>query len=260
MRVISMVPSLTETLLENSVEVVGRTRFCVHPQAQVADIPVVGGTKDLNLSLIEKLQPDLIILDREENKKEMADSLRFPLHVTHIEDHASLALELRRFAKVFSKPSFMEWADLAEECRAQRQNWDWASIPGALSSDFLTLSENSNFKKHQSKKLRYVIWKNPWMAVSRETFIGSTLSILGAGDLIAPSAEKYFEFDWAAESQDPENFFLYSSEPYPFHRKPVETSASGGAIVDGEAYSWFGVRNLRFLARSLKLSSVVPIN
>lgn len=256
MRVISMVPSLTETLLENSVEVVGRTRFCVHPKAQVANIPVVGGTKDLNMPLIEKLQPDLIILDREENKKEMADSLRFPLHVTHVEDHASLALELRRFAKVFSKPSLTEWADLAEACCAQQQNWDWASMPGVQPSDFLTLSENStNFK--MPKKLHYVIWKNPWMAVSRETFIGSTLSILGAGDLLVPSTKKYFEFDWALESQDPENFFLYSSEPYPFHLKPAEKSKSGGALVDGEAYSWFGVRNLRFLARTLRLSSVL---
>lgn len=253
MRVISLVPSLTETLLESGVEVVGRTRFCVHPSSQVQAIPIVGGTKDMNLALIKKLQPDLVILDREENKKEMADALPFPLHATHVEDHQSLSFELRRLDQLLARPVLCRWADVAEECRLNPRVWDWSAIPGELSRLDSKTQAKTQAKDTPFQKIVYVIWKNPWMAVSKKTFIGSTLSILGAQELLAESEEKYFTFDWEKESQNPDHFFLYSSEPYPFHKKPPAASVSGSSIVDGEAYSWFGIRNLRFLARALNL-------
>ena len=74
MRVVSLVPSLTETLLECGVEVVGRTRFCIHPADKVADIPAVGGTKEVNWQRCLALEPDLVVMDKEENTLEMAQA------------------------------------------------------------------------------------------------------------------------------------------------------------------------------------------
>ena len=78
MRVVSLVPSLTLTLAELGVEasqVVGRTPWCIHPKSFVKDIPVVGGTKTPNLNKILNAQPDLVILDREENPKQIHEKL-----------------------------------------------------------------------------------------------------------------------------------------------------------------------------------------
>lgn len=86
------------------------------------------------------------------------------------------------------------------------------------------------------------------MRVSAETFIGSVLAHLGAGQFMIPSEKKYPEF--RLEEFDLEKtFFLFSSEPYPFHKKLEDLRALGvqGAIVDGESYSWFGLRSLEFL-------------
>src|SRR5437868_6660844 len=95
MRVVSFVPSWTETLLSSGVEVVGRTRFCIHPHEKVAAIPVVGGTKDWNLEKLRALKPDLLLLDQEENPKFMAEQSEFPFHATHIESVQSVAGALR---------------------------------------------------------------------------------------------------------------------------------------------------------------------
>ena len=78
MRVISLVPSLTLTLAElglNKSQLVGRTPWCIHPESFVQNVPVVGGTKTPNLNKIRNAQPDLVILDREENPKEFYEAL-----------------------------------------------------------------------------------------------------------------------------------------------------------------------------------------
>ena len=70
MRVVSLVPSLTETLFAlglTTKEVVGRTPWCIHPQDMVDHVMVVGGTKTPNLAKIRSLNPDLIVMDKEEN-------------------------------------------------------------------------------------------------------------------------------------------------------------------------------------------------
>ena len=75
-KIVCLVPSWTETLLLAGALVVGRTRFCIHPANLVADIPVVGGTKNMKLEDILRLEPDLVIMDQEENRLEMAEALK----------------------------------------------------------------------------------------------------------------------------------------------------------------------------------------
>jgi hypothetical protein len=93
-----MVPSWTETLIEAGVEVVGRTRFCIHPQEKVKSIPVVGGTKDINWEKIKAIDFDFLVLDKEENPKEMADKAQSKVIATHVKRCDDVVTELQDLA------------------------------------------------------------------------------------------------------------------------------------------------------------------
>lgn len=98
MRIVSFVPSWTETLLECGADIVGRTRFCIHPADRVAAIPTVGGTKVANWDRVRSLQPDLVILDREENTVAMAEATPGRFLATHVTSFASCADGCRAIA------------------------------------------------------------------------------------------------------------------------------------------------------------------
>lgn len=239
MRVVSMVPSWTETLLRAGVQVIGRTRYCVHPPQKITNIPIVGGTKDIAWDLVMDLKPDLVLLDKEENPREMAEESPLPILTTHVESLSSLQVELARLGEIFENSALMEMSiDCLDIIEAPTPQWDNRKVPGFL--DWVRMPS-----KPYSEVL-YMIWKKPWMCVSRETYIGSVLEKLGAKVVEFPEGEHYpiLEMD---DYRD--NFFLFSSEPYPFHQKINELRDLGleGAVVNGESYSWFGARSLEFL-------------
>lgn len=254
MRVVSLVPSWTETLLEAGANVVGRTRFCVHPQQGVKDIPTIGGTKDWNWPAIQALKPDLIVLDQEENPKWMSEQTEIPLlitHITHARDvSGALAQMSMRLRNGELAKMALRWEAIAQWRGASR--WVWTeTIPGLI--------EWGRRPEKSVHHVVYVIWRNPWMTVSRSTFIGSMLTICGLGDYLRDFREKYPPFnmhDFVAS----ETLFLFASEPYPFLRKKevLNPLAAPFAIVDGERFSWFGLRSLLFLeelrARDLRPS------
>ncbi|RZA07392.1 MAG: Fe3+-siderophores ABC transporter protein [Proteobacteria bacterium] len=250
MRVVSLVPSWTETLIACGVNVVGRTRFCVHPAEAVAGIPVVGGTKDLKRAELEALAPDLVILDKEENLAFMADAnAPWRTVVTHVESADDVPRELSALAFLLRNQILSElareWKEVLSHPRYPDQKVK--DLPGVLSWIRRPIAE--------PKTLLYLIWRSPWMAISRDTFIGSVLCHFGVGGRIPAFAEKYPKLDLG--TYDPATtLLLFSSEPYPFEPKSLELAALGfpAAIVDGEAYSWFGIRALRFLQQS---SSVI---
>lgn len=236
MRIISMVPSWTETLLAAGLDVVGRTRYCLHPQDQVAKIPIVGGTKDIDWDLVYSLDADLILFDREENTLEMSEQCELPQLVTHVTSLESLQKELERLGDTFKNAFLIECAlELYDILAKPNLKWDWNRIPAAEK----TWGE-------QRGSIVYVIWKKPWMAVSRDTFIGSMLQKLGAQLQVFEDDSKYPVFE---VSDHPNSFFLFSSEPYPFRQKEKELRNLGvsGALVNGELYSWYGVRALSLL-------------
>lgn len=240
MRVVSMVPSWTETLLKAGVNVVGRTRYCIHPAKMITNIPIVGGTKDVSWDLVADLKPDLVLLDEEENPLEMAEECPVPYFATHVNSLESLQKELVRLGEKFENAHLME---LSVKCldvlEAPTPAWNSKKIPGFL--------EWVKPPSEGPQKIVYLIWKKPWMAASRETYIGSVLNKLGAEIVEFPEGEKYP----VLEIEDfPEALFLFSSEPYPFAKKISDLKALGvsGAVVNGESYSWFGERSLNFLA------------
>ncbi|MCP4204419.1 MAG: Fe3+-siderophores ABC transporter protein [bacterium] len=242
MRVISLVPSLTESLLECGVDVVGRTRFCVHPADRVAGIPVVGGTKEVDWAACQALRPDLVVLDREENTREMADSCPWPWTAVHITAVENVGTELSGLARRVGSDALLQlagdWSRVAD--RGALAFPGWRQIPGA--ETYLSASTEA------ISRLEYVIWRKPWRVIGPGTFIHSMLRKVGLGDYLPSHESRYPEMLEAAMNRS-DTFYLYSSEPYPFADKEELLGSSGiaGAIVDGELYSWYGVRSYRFL-------------
>lgn len=246
MRVVCLVPSLTETLLNCGVNVVGRTRFCVHPKHQVQNIVKVGGTKGVDWQRCKQLRPDLVIFDREENLKKMAEECPYPWHATHITSIYNVGNELRELAQALNCSGLAKMADDWDELsnRPNLQQVDWSNIPGQLVS--LGNSRGSY------TKVEYMIWRDPWMAVNANTFIGSMLEKIGFATLLPNHSSSYPKIE-ATEMGDPDTFYLFSSEPFPFTKHAQELIDAGynGAIVDGEVYSWFGIRSYRALTQYL---------
>ena len=247
MRVVSLVPSWTETLLHSGVEIIGRTRFCIHPSLVVQDIPVVGGTKEVDWDLIRDLKPDLIIMDKEENPIALAEECPFPYLATRVTSLQTLHDELVRLGEHFKNHILIE---LAIQCydiiQAPTPTWNHHNVPG-----FIEWVRRPEFREGP---VAYVIWKKPWMAVSKATFIGSVLEKLGAALVDFTVDEKYP----VLELEELKNIMvLFSTEPYPFHKKISDLTELSltGAVVNGEGFSWFGKRSLDFLTQALIKSS-----
>lgn len=244
MKVVSFVPSLTETLIEAGIDVVGRTRFCIHPES-ARSIPIVGGTKDANWDKVRALKPDLLIFDREENTLEMARECSLPYLSTHVTSLETLASELQTLSRTLSCPALQEYSFRVQKfCSPKGSNI-------GLRTDRTRLLANNTFEPltnipEEIEQVVYLIWKNPWMAVSRETFIGDVC--LKINVWLETFDVKYPEI--SLEDYDPKTtLLLFSSEPFPF-RKHVDAIRMLGfpaALVDGESMSWFGIRSLRFL-------------
>ncbi len=116
MRVISLVPSWTETLIECGVNVVGRTRFCIHPKNRSKEISVVGGTKDIDWGKVLALKADLLLLDQEENLLWMKEQSPIPVHVSHVQGVESMNLEMVRLGELFPEQR--------TEFLAVKERWD----------------------------------------------------------------------------------------------------------------------------------------
>ena len=243
MRVVSLVPSWTETLLEAGVNVVGRTRFCIHPRATVQAVPAVAGTKNWDWRAIQALKPDLLILDQEENPKFMTEQSEIPVFSTHITSVQSVPGALAQLALRLNNRSLGElaqrWNQVAEW--PGRPRWQVGEpIPGLISWGREPLGAVHS--------ILYIIWRNPWMTVSKQTFIGSMLNLCGMNSYLRDFEMKYPPIDLSQYSAK-ETLLLFSSEPYPFLRKKevLNPIAHPYAFIDGESFSWFGKRSLIFL-------------
>lgn len=244
MKVVSLVPSLTETLVASGVEVVGRTRYCIHPADAVKAIPIVGGTKSVHWDRICDLGADLVIMDREENTREMADECPLPWFATHVTSVDDAGIELEKLGSELSSSSMQElaegWRQIAESPAAEFPGWQ--GIPG---------TESMIGSPEEFDRLEYMIWREPWMAVGPNTFIHSVLQKVGLGPYLKSYNKPYPEIE--QQLPEPGTFYLFSTEPYPFarYRDQLEVEGFKGALVDGEFYSWFGVRSYQKLLEHL---------
>ena len=236
-RIVSLVPSVTELLCDLGLasQLVGRTGFCIHPREVVRDIPKVGGTKDVKIDRIRELAPTHLVVNIDENTKEtVAELARFvpSVVVTHPlapEDNLDL---YRLLGGIFDRP--VETERLCDEF--------------SVAYDALTASAPL------PTKVLYLIWREPWMTVSRDTYISRTLALVGWETAPASADERYPEIDPAELAGSVERVLL-SSEPYRFREKhlaEVEALVPGArvSLIDGEMTSWYGSRaieGLRYL-------------
>ncbi|MCS6844771.1 MAG: helical backbone metal receptor [Caldilineales bacterium] len=228
-RVVSLVPSQTELLLDLGLgdRLVGRTRFCVHPADQVSRVAVVGGTKQINFATVERLQPDLIVGNKEENERETILRLaeRYPVWLSDVVTLDDALAMIRQVGRLVGEA---ERADALAEEVAQRL----AALP----------------RVQPPRRVAYLIWRKPWMAAGGHTFINSMLAHCGLVNVFAgPELGRYPQVSLEAlAAAQPELVFL-SSEPYSFrerHRLELQAAlpASTVMLVDGEMFSWYGSR------------------
>lgn len=223
MKIISLVPSITETLFDfglSSSEIIGRTRFCIHPKNLVKNVEIIGGTKNLNLDKIKNLKPDLIIASKEENVKEQVEELMkdFKVWITDIEtlqDNKNFLIQLG--------------ASLNKQNIAKNFNKEILEIFNSI-------------KISETKKVAYLIWKNPYMTVGYDTFIHEVLENLGFENLFK-NQKRYPEI--SIEEIKSADYIFLSSEPFPFRQKHInelqkKLPKSKIVLVDGEAFSWYG--------------------
>ncbi len=226
-RIISLVPSQTELLVDLGLEtnIIGVSKFCVHPESIREKASVVGGTKKVNVKRIQSLNPDFILCNKEENTKEMVDELQkiAPVWVTDIYTVEDCFEMIDTLGKVFQ---VTEKADvLITEIQQKRK-------------DFL-----KSIAHIPHKKVLYLIWKNPYMAAGKMTFIDEMLSLNKFDNILNPNS-RYPE----VSIQEMENcdLILLSTEPYPFKQSDVETLSKElnkpVKLVDGEYFSWYGSR------------------
>lgn len=221
MKIVSLVPSITETLIDLGCdELVGRTRYCIHPEEIVKNIPVVGGTKAIHPEKIKELEPEVIIANREENVKEQIEPLMknyrvWLTDVKTIDDNYDLIINAGSL--IFHHFQARDYCMKLEEI--------WATN-----------------RLQKEIKVAYLIWKKPFMTVGGDTFVSQVLSQLGFQNIFE-NRQRYP----AIELSDLKgaDIIMLSTEPYPFTEKNIPEFQTvfpnkQVIVVDGEAFCWFG--------------------
>ena len=248
-RIASLVPSLTELLVALGLApwLVARTGFCIHPADAVGAVPKVGGTKDVNLAKLERLAPTHVLVNIDENRLETVHALGAfaappEVIVTHPlgpEDNLALIGEmLRHFGHL---PGVRGRAEaLAEAVQRELQRTQPAG--------------------RAAQQVLYLIWREPWMTVARDTYLSRMLARVNWHSLPdvdggTHGAARYPALTghepWLAQVQQ----VLLSSEPYAFgpaHVAEAQALCPNARVrcVDGELLSWYGARavpGLRYL-------------
>ncbi|MCH7956544.1 MAG: ABC transporter substrate-binding protein [Proteobacteria bacterium] len=241
-RIVSLVPSITELLFDLDLggRVVGRTAFCVHPEGLVERARTVGGTKTVKLDRIRDLNPTHVIVNIDETPKDVADEIAATgcaVVVTHpLEPRDNIQL-YRLMGGLFG--------------RARRAEALCARFEDALA----TLLRSAQGLRERS--VLYLIWKKPWMTVSRDTYIARTLSLVGWRTVGHDADVRYPAVDITEGLLEDTDVVLFSSEPFPFKESHLEEFAAAYpcpdvrlAAIDAQMVSWYGSRaiaGLRYL-------------
>ena len=226
-RIVSLVPSQTELLydLGLSDEVVGITKFCVHPDEWFRNKKRVGGTKTVHIDIVKSLKPDLILANKEENTKAQIEELAalFPVWVSNIQ---TIDEGLQMITEVGAIAGRNEQAQ---------------QICNEINAGFNGLKKDAALRK-----VAYFIWRKPWMCAGGDTFISDMITKLGWVNALSDK-DRYPEIDLGQLAARQPDLILLSSEPYPFkdaHIAEIKAIVpdAGIRLVDGEMFSWYGSR------------------
>lgn len=236
-RIVSLVPSKSEYLWELGLqhELVGITKFCIHPDHMFRTVPRIGGTKNVNLQKLESLNPDLIIANKEENTQSDIEYLRehFPVYTSDIIQLDEAFGMLTDIGQLTGKSD--KALEIAE---TTRQNL--ATVKGIA----------------KGRKVVYLIWQDPYMAAGGNTFIDTLLQHCGFNNVFA-SIPRYPQLQLTDIANSGANYLFLSTEPFPFTEKHIQNLKQDWhqlfpsqtitiRIADGEAFSWYGSRLMHF--------------
>ena len=232
-RIVSLVPSITELVCELGLteNLVGRTGFCVHPKAMLRGVPKVGGTKSVDLEKVRSLAPTHVIVNIDENTRQIADALAAfvpNLIVTHPLSPLDNPALYRLLGAIFRR-------------QAQAEN-----LAAAFTAAYeKVLAAHTAVARHN---VLYLIWKEPWMTVSRDTYISRSLALVGLDTVPAQAAVRYPEIELEIQAGQA-GILLLSAEPYSFRERHVAElralpflAGKQLKLVDGEMTSWYGPR------------------
>jgi ABC-type Fe3+-hydroxamate transport system substrate-binding protein len=224
-RIISLVPSITELLhhLALEEEVIGITKFCIHPTEWYHNKKRVGGTKNIDIELIIDLQPDLIICSKEENIKEQIDNLA--------EKSTVLLTDVKNYEDALQM--------IMDIGLITNRQIEATALVNSIAEQF---SHNIIEKRNAL----YLIWKDPYMTIGGDTFINSMMQKAGFTNLYQSSL-RYPTLSLEEMINLNPSIILLSSEPYPFKEKHVNEllavlPSCKIILVDGEMFSWYGSR------------------
>ena len=238
-RIASLVPSITELLVALGLgrQLVARTGFCIHPQAALLNVPKVGGTKDVNMAKLRQLAPTHVIVNVDENRLETLAALReFVPHIiiTHPQgpaDNLNLLTQMQQH--------FGDQAGVIERC-------------AVLAAELALALQRCGDKSWPAQRVLYLIWREPWMTIARDTYIARMLAAVGWQSWPAlnggeSGAARYPQLlgdeAWLAQIDR----VLLSSEPYRFDASHLALAQAlcpqaSVQLVDGELLSWYGPR------------------
>ena len=225
-RIISLVPSQTELLADLGLDenVIGITKFCVHPPEWRTKKTIVGGTKNFRFDVIDSLNPDLIIGNKEENYKDGIERLykKFPVWMSDI-------------ITLHDALSMIESIGLMTEKQILARQY-----ANEITDKFKSV------KRYAEQSVLYLIWRQPWMAAGKNTFIDSMLSTIGLKNVVG-SKDRYPQLSPDEIKNLAPQYIFLSSEPYPFNKTHDDelqliSPASTNLLVDGEMFSWYGSR------------------
>lgn len=242
-RIVSLIPSITELLFSLGLDerIVGVTKFCLHPPEGVAKKTKVGGEKDPDLQRILDLQPDLIIANVEENRREDIEALRaasVPVFVTYpktVREGIELIVTLGGLT------------DTASAAKA---------MAGPIEQVYRETVEQT--RNRRPLKVFCPIWRRPYMSINRDTYIHDMIRVSGGENIFADQPERYPEVALEEVERLQPEVILLPDEPYPFKAKHAEElrtldipAIREGRIhlLDGKILSWYGPR----IGESLKV-------
>lgn len=229
-RMISLCPSITETLFELDLEerIVGRTSFCIHPKEKVNGVKVIGGTKKVNKDQIDLLAPDLIIAEKEENPRELVEGLakKYPVFVFDVENIEDALIMIKKLGEITDQSVLA--SKMVQEIELKY----------------------SNLPMVRKMKAAYIIWKDPFMSAGNHTFIHSVLEKIGFENVFKNDPGRYPIFTLEDLQKESPDLVFLTSEPYPFNEKHQAEFRqilrySKIMLVDGESFIWYGSRMIK---------------
>ncbi len=270
MRLVSLCPSITESLaaLGLAGDLVGVTRYCVHPKEALRGVPRVGGTKNPDLDAIRAARPDLVFCNAEENRREDVAALRreFRVDVSHPRTVADVPALVRHFGEVTGRVEKAREISSKVEEALERVDEEAARRGAAAAAD-----SSSGPRLAPAFRYVYLVWKDPLMTVGPRTYVADLLRRVGGASALSLSLEESSDADppdYPVTTEEEvvaarPDVLILPDEPYPFRERDAKSwrgklpAATRVFCVSGDDFCWHGVRTLRGLEAAQSLAREV---